>query len=251
MLDRSVEQILVHLEEARQRGSDGLVFDGDGTLWRGDISEDVFCAAVAEERLLAEALPALRAVASEHAVDTRGSASEVAGKIFDAYRRGEFPEALVCEVMAWCYAGWSLPALDDFAAKVLSSLTGRLNHELAPVFDWARMHGLRVAVVSASPRPLVEHAARQWGIPECDIAAATAALERERIAPRLQEELPYGVGKRRAAERLLGATAWLGAFGDSDFDLPLLEGAAVGVAVRPKESLLRPRSELSGLFCLS
>src|SRR6476620_4503559 len=93
------------LESARVPGPSGIAFDADGTLWSGDVGEDVFLHATDHGLIREAARDELRRVARAHGIDDAGSASEVARAVFDAYRRGVVGELLACEVMTWCYAG--------------------------------------------------------------------------------------------------------------------------------------------------
>lgn len=236
----TVDRLLARLEEQRtETGLVSLAFDGDGTLWSGDVAEDVFQFAVARGLLRAEARPRLVETAERHGLSGEGTPSEVAGRIFQAYRDGTFPERTVCEVMTWCFAGWTLADLSSITRQALEAtkLDARVHRELMPVFRWARRNHHRIVIVSASPRFIVEQAARLWDVGADDIAASRPAVEGGKILPELASPVPYAQTKAEHARALLGAERWLGAFGDSAFDLELLRGAAVAVAVRPKPAL--------------
>jgi phosphoserine phosphatase len=245
-------EIIARLESVRAPGPAAITFDGDGTLWSGDVAEDVFCHAVDNELLRVEPAEALARAASQFGVPVRGSPSRIARDIFDAYLAGRYPEREVCEVMTWCFAGFSLAELVELTRDVLTDkrLERRLTHELSPVFDWARLSGVRRLVISASPRPIVEVAAKLWGIEPSAIAASTPALESGRILPRLAHPVPYAEAKVECGRELIGDAHWLGAFGDSGFDAHMLRAAAVAVAVRPKPSLRGQAAGIPGLVAL-
>jgi phosphatidylglycerophosphatase C len=225
-----------------------MAFDGDGTLWSGDVGEDLFRAAMRDEFLVEDALPALLAEAAEHQVPLNGSAgaNAVARTLLAAYLAGSYPERETCAMMAWCYAGRTLADVQALAASVLAAegLGGRLHRELSPIVEWSRQHGVRTVLISASPRAVVEQAASFWGFGASDIAAATPAVEGGRVLPRLAAPVPYAEAKLSAGRSLFGDARWLAAFGDNIFDIDMLTTAEIGIAVRPKPKLT---AELSAL----
>ena len=58
------------------------------------------------------------------------------------------------------------------------------------------------------------------------------------MLPRLLGSVPYAEAKVTHARALIGASFWLASFGDSAFDFEMMRAAELGVAVRPKPSLL-------------
>src|SRR5262249_1898682 len=148
------------------RKTEGAVvaFDADGTLWSGDVSEDVFEAALVADGIREAALEALRNAARAYDLSDTGTPNELARALYTAYRRGDFPERAVVEMMTWCYAGWDASELDRFARQVLAErrLRERLRSQLEPVLEYVRAQGLKTVVISASPRLIVEPAAALW-----------------------------------------------------------------------------------------
>jgi phosphatidylglycerophosphatase C len=250
----SARELTRQLEALREPGKPAaLAFDGDGTLWSGDVSEDVFAKAVRAGLLREDARAALADVANRHGVSEDGTASEIAARLFVAYREQRFPEREVCEVMTWCYAGFSIEELQDYARHVLQALDigARLNRQLEPILDWARSEGLRTIVVSASPRAIVEVAASLWQFAPADIAASDAALAGSRILPSMHGEVPYAAAKCLAGQRLLGDADWLASFGDNLYDIDMLRAARLGVAVTPKPALRKLLPELPFVVLLT
>ena len=94
---------------AHADGRAGVVAtDGDGTLWSGDVGEDLFSRVPRSRRVHAN--PRWRRFAREareHALSDAGTGRDVARRIYDAYLGGRFPEERVCELMTWCFAGWT------------------------------------------------------------------------------------------------------------------------------------------------
>lgn len=253
LLTCSAEQLIAELEVLRGSGKPGLLaFDGDGTLWSGDVGEDVFHYAVARELILDAARPRLLAEAGSFAIDPGGTPTALAYRLFCAYRNGNYPERSVCAMMTWCYAGrtrWELARIVT-AALQAARLSERVNQELKPIFDFAREVSLRVVVVSASPQPIVERAAERWNIPPRDVIASTPAIEHDRLLPDLAAPVPYAEAKVSALSSLLEEHVLLASFGDNVFDLELLCAAQLGVAVQPKPALRHRLPELKTIRVL-
>jgi phosphatidylglycerophosphatase C len=226
-----------------------LAFDGDGTLWSGDVGEDLFHRAMHESFLLEAAYPALVAEAEQHHIPlgpAEANANALASVLFASYLAGQYPERETCAMMTWCYAGRRLDEVQALAARVLeqTELSRRLTPELAPIVEWSHRVGVRRVLISASPRAIVEPAGAHWGFEPSDIAAATPSVSSGVVQPRLEGAVPYADGKLTAGKALFGSARWLAAFGDNVFDIDMLRTAELGVAVRPKPKLA---SELAAL----
>lgn len=245
--ERLVEELRAMLGEGDPRAA-VLAFDGDGTLWSGDVGEDLFHAALRESFLLEQAEPALLVEAARYDVPLEGArgANAVAAALFAAYLGGRYPERETCAMMTWCYAGHELCAVESLARDVLEAvqLRARLHRELDPILEFSDKAGLRRVLVSASPRMIVEPAGALRGFAPGDIAAATPARTGGGVLPRLQAPVPYAEDKLSAGRELFGDARWLAAFGDNVFDIEMLTTAEVGVAVRPKPRL---EAELAAL----
>lgn len=229
-----------------------LAFDADGTLWSGDVGEDVFELAVNRGLLREDAADALRHEATRYDLSSAGSANEIAERLFEAYLARAYPEREVCAMMSWCYAGFSRSELLELARHAFAEtdLADRLHRELEPIFEFARSAGLRTVVVSASPEPIVRAAVELWAIGAEHVTACRAAEEAERILPSLAAPVPYAEHKPVALRALVGEAPLLGSFGDNVFDIELLRAARLGVAIRPKPALRVRLPELEGLFLL-
>jgi phosphoserine phosphatase len=233
------------IAELEQLGPPGLVAcDADGTLWQGDVGEDVFVAALRSGFLKTELEGALREEAAAAALSTVGNTSELCLTLYKAYRAGRFDERRVCEVMTWCYAGHTPEAVADFAKDQLHSvaagnlpLAGRYNPALQLVVDWARQQGCRCVIVSASPRWILEQAAAPLGFGPEDIVGAQALVRAGVIQASMDGAVPYGPDKQRLGAPLAGDGPWLASFGDSQFDIDLLRAARLAVGVQPKPAL--------------
>lgn len=246
-------QLVVELEQRLAAGRpSALAFDADGTLWSGDVGEDVFHFAVGHGRLREQARAELERQAGLRGFSTFTDVNATAKHLFDAYVAGSYPERDMCELMTWCYAGHTLSEMRALVSEALehSHHAERLHAELGPILEFARTRALRTIVVSASPRGAVELAARAWGFAAEDIAASTPRLSGDVILAEMQGAVPYAADKCLAGRALLGSLHWLASFGDNVFDWEMLLEAELGVAVRPKPALLNRLAGAPGVRLL-
>jgi phosphatidylglycerophosphatase C len=250
----TVAEVVALLDEQIARDPGGAIaVDGDGTLWSGDIGEDLFEALLDDGAISAPAHEALVREAAAEKLETHGGAVAVGRRIHAAYHAGTFPEERVCEIMTWIFAGWTPDEADAFADRVLVKvgLEGRLHAETLEIVAWARAKNVTTFLVSASPRNVVEQAARRVGIDRANVASATE--ERDSggfIVPSVVRPIPYGPGKVMHLRAKLGARPLYAAFGDNAFDVAMLREARIAVAVRPKPRLVERASEVPGLLVL-
>ena len=235
------ERIIERIEEALRASPDGvLAFDGDGTLWDGDVGEDFFHALVAHGDFREPAFRQMEHDARTHDVALGGTGKALAARIYDAYLAGRFPEEPVCELMTWCCAGWTAREVDAFAADVIArgSLAARLHREVLRVIEWARSRAVEAFLVSASPRAIIEHAGRAVGFDDDHMIAALPRYQDGRMVADVVRPIPYAAGKVHNLRARIGETRTLvAAFGDNAFDVAMLSQASVPVAVRPKQRL--------------
>jgi len=240
--------------EARDRGGGVVATDGDGTLWSGDVGEDLFHALVEHGPIADLALEAMRRDALEHALSDAGGGADVARRIYAAYREGRFPEERVCELMTWCFAGWTRDRVEAFARDVVErcGLGARLHGEVLHVLGRARAAGIPTLLVSASPVAVVMAAGARVGFAPDQVVAAQPRYAGEVMLPEVERPIPYGPGKvSRLLERIGAGGTLYAAFGDNAFDVALLASARIGVAVRPKMRLRERAHEVAGLVELA
>jgi phosphatidylglycerophosphatase C len=225
-----------------------VAFDGDGTLWDGDVGDEFFFALMKHGDVRAPATHRLVEEAREHALDTTGTGVELAKRIFAAYQAGQFPERRVCEMIGWLCAGWSRTEVDRFAESTLEANFGeRLHPEVIELGLAARKLGLQTVIVSASPLPIVQAAARRVGF-DAKVIATTPKYEGDAMVASVEVPIPYDEGKVTGLRALIGDMSIIAAFGDNAFDVPMLQCARVAVAVRPKARLVAREAEVPGLL---
>lgn len=252
---QSADAVWARIEALAQAEPGGVVAtDGDGTLWKGDVGEDMFHAFLDHGRFEPPAVEALRRDAREHSLSDAGTGPDIARRIYSAYLAGQFPEERMCELMTWCFAGWTRAEVADFARQVVDAgrLPERLHREVLAVLDRARAAAIPTVVVSASPLAVVVEAASRVGFEAAQVVAARAEFSGGVMVPSVERPIPYGDGKVvRLRERLGGARTLYAAFGDNVFDVAMLASARVAVAVRPKPRLRAQAASVPGLVELS
>jgi phosphatidylglycerophosphatase C len=239
---------------ARERPGGVIATDGDGTLWSGDVGDDLFHAFINHGRVEPPAEEALGRTARDHSLSDAGGGMEIARRIYAAYLEGAYPEESMCEVMTWCFAGWTRDEVRDFSSDVVdrSGLLSRLHREVHLVIERARAAGIVTILVSASPIAVVHQAGLRVGFDEAHLVAARPRFDGGRMLADVEAPIPYGAGKMTRLRELVGHDRPLyAAFGDNAFDVALLAGAGVPVAVRPKPRLRARAAEVPGLVELA
>jgi phosphatidylglycerophosphatase C len=253
----STEGVIERIGRARGEtpgGGGAVAFDGDGTLWSGDVGEDYFYAVVATGRFLPPAIEAMRALAQAAGLGGFGTGHDagvaLAQALFAAYLDHKVSEETICEVIAWTCAGWREDDVRQLALDTLvrGRLASRRYEEVERVVRWARASGLETFVVSASPRPIVEAATESLGFDRAHVIAATPLFDAGVMLADVSRPIPYGPGKATLLASALGRAPLVAAFGDNVFDLPMLEAARVAVVVEPKERLLGALAAGEGRF---
>lgn len=224
--------------------------DGDGTLWKGDVGEDLFHAFLGAGRVEPPALEALQRDARAHGLSDAGSGPDIARRVYSAYLDGVFPEERMCEAMTWCFAGWRRDELRAFARDVVQrgGLTERLHPELLGILEKVRAAGVRLWLVSASPIAVVVEAGALVGFEADRVIAARPRYDGDVVLADVERPIPYALGKvlNLRAQIEPGQTLYA-AFGDNAFDVAMLASARVPVAVRPKARLRAVAGTVAGL----
>jgi phosphatidylglycerophosphatase C len=224
-----------------------LVFDADGTLWRHDVGCQVFEAAAARGAFRDSAQDRLYAEATRlgGSPGIRQPVRELIRLIETALAGHAAPERALAEFQVWAYLDFSEQDLRAFCREVLDGPEHRagLHHEVLDLAAHARGRGARTCVVSASPRIVVEEALSGLGFELDQIVAGDPRWTEGRIDVGLELPLPYGPDKAVAGRRLLGETVWLATFGDSGFDLDMMQEARFAVGVGGKPQLLAGLAE--------
>ena len=247
-----VEQLLPLLNEHHGRlaaeGPVAMASDGDHTLWKGDVGEAMFEMAIEDGKLRPEAATHLASEAHTWGVAIESDDPNAIGKaLLAAHRADRYPPQPAFAMMAWAFAGWPLEELDGYCEEFLDrfGFDDRKRASLTPALDWAAEHDVPFWLVSASPLFIAAAAALRLGLPKERVVAMTPAAAAGVLLPYLGVPATYGPGKpARLAER--SDAKLLAGMGDSDYDLALMEAAAIAVAVGSKPSLHERLKSLAG-----
>ena len=83
--------LVEELERLRPRDAAAvLCFDGDGTLWTGDVGEDLFNLALERDALREPARQGIEAEAQKYGLPVRATLAQTARGLFDAYLDGSY-----------------------------------------------------------------------------------------------------------------------------------------------------------------
>jgi HAD superfamily phosphoserine phosphatase-like hydrolase len=247
----TVDQVVRRIEAEVDGAAGGAIaFDGDGTLWSGDVGEDFFLGVLERAAIREPALAPLKKEAREGGLSDEGSGVEVARRIYEAYVAHRFDEERVCEIMTWICAGFAHAELAVLCTELVEQhgLGARLHEEVQAVVAWARGRGVTTYLVSASPACIVEAAAVVARVDVANVVAARPVFENDAMVARVSRPIPYGAGKVARLRERLGQARLYAAFGDNAFDVPMLREAKVAVAVRPKPRLQERAHEVPGLL---
>ncbi|MBX7116718.1 MAG: haloacid dehalogenase-like hydrolase [Myxococcaceae bacterium] len=189
-----------------------VAFDADGTLWRGDVGEDLL-----RYLLARQLLPAVAGRPGVYEEYERRVAKDPA----DAY-------GWAVEIMA----GVNETQLNEHCEQFFAQrYTGRVFHYVRPLLKALEGLGLHSYVVSASPVWAVIPGAKALGIAPERVVAVSSEVEQGVLTDRLLRPIPCGEGKVHAL-KARGVEPVL-AVGNSELDLPMLRYAKAGWAVAP------------------
>ncbi len=184
-----------------------VAFDADGTLWRGDVGEDL--------------------------LRWFGATGVLPGNPPGVYQRYE---DLVAQSPERGYA---------FAVEVMTGMEESNVHSLCARFFAERFHGRlfsftrvllsafgsRVWIVSASPRWIVEAGARALGVDPSRVLGVDCPIEGGRLAMPVKSPISAGQGKVELL-KVRGVKPVL-AGGNGELDLPMLEYARRALVIAP------------------
>jgi phosphoserine phosphatase len=247
-----VEETLERIGQEAARAPGGvLAFDGDGTLWSGDVGDDLFLALLEHDGIRPEAHGALERLGAAHGMPPGLEARELAHQLFAAFEAGRVPEKDIYEMVAWLFAGWRVEAVRAFARDVVArrEVRRRIHPEARRVVEWALGRGIACYVVSASPLAVVEAAVVEVGLSPAHVLACTPREDGGTVLPAVVEPIPYAAGKVHCL-RARTSQPLYAAFGDNVFDFELLAASRVPVAIRPKPRLRARAPELPPLVQL-
>ncbi len=193
----------------REHAGQAVVFDADGTLWRGDVGEDFLRYAIHQNLFEAsyERYEALLAVSHARAY------------------------AYCVEVMR----GLPQAELEQHCSSFFTArFEGRIFSFVRPLLARLSEAGCPVWICSASPRWIVVPGALALGIPQKQVIGVTCEVREGKLTGEVEQPVPVGPGKVSWLERSKLTPAL--AVGNGDFDLDMLEFARHALVISPPDS---------------
>ena len=193
----------------REHAGQSVVFDADGTLWRGDVGEDFL----------------------RYAIHT--GLFEASYETYERHLQQSAPRAYAycVEVMSDHSEAELAQACAAFFAERFS---GRIFGFVRPLLAQLQAAGCPLWICSASPRWIVVPGALALGIPENQVIGVTCPVVGGRLTGEVEQPVPVGAGKVTWLERRQLAPAL--AVGNGDFDLDMLAFAKHALVISPPDS---------------
>ena len=194
-------------------------FDCDGTLWTGDAGEGFFDWELNQGLLPDETVSWAR---------TR----------YADYKSGKVDEETMCGEMVTLHRGLSEDVVQRAAGQYFDSqIAGQIFPEMSDLVHRLRESGCDIWAVSSTNEWVIRAAMKHFGISETRILAANVQVEQGIITDRLVR-IPTGEGKPRAIREVVQGDLDA-AFGNSRWDIAMLEIARHAFAVNPNADLER------------
>jgi HAD superfamily hydrolase (TIGR01490 family) len=192
-------------------------FDCDGTLWFGDSGMKFFYWEI-EEGLIPS------------------DVTEWIMRRYDEYLAGSVSEDEMCGEMVQIHRGISEKKIREFAARfVQSNVMPQFFPEMITLVDRLRRLGCDIWAVSSTNNWVIEEAVSALGISAERVLAVRVEIDNGIATDRLGE-ITSGPGKAHALQQVLRRPLDV-SFGNSIFDLEMLELARNPFPVNPTEDL--------------
>lgn len=192
-------------------------FDCDGTLWFGDSGMKFLYWEIEQGLLSTEATQAIM-------------------RRYDQYLAGGVSEDEMCGEMVQIHRGIAEKKIREFATRFAeSNVVPYLFPEMEVLVERLHALGTEVWAVSSTNNWVIEESVKKVGIPADRVLAVRVAIENG-IATDQLGEITSGPGKARALREVLKRPLDM-SFGNSMFDLEMLELARQPFAVNPNDDL--------------
>ncbi len=227
-----------------------IATDADGTLWEGDIGDDLFVEALSHHPVGPLALAGLR----EGAQDVFGDEApadlrELALAFIGAYKVGRISIERICQIQSEVLGDRTQAALDALIARVAEQVAARIRPSVRIIVEEAALTNVPVHVVTGSLGAAVAMTLRHAGLAHATVSGAVLCIEGDRVLPKLAHPIPLHGAK---VDALQAAAAWPPALGmgDGGWDANFLGGCAVALLVHPSAALLEAMIPVGGVMIL-
>ena len=192
-------------------------FDCDGTLWFGDSGMKFLYWEIEQGLLSTEATQSIM-------------------RRYDEYLAGKVSEEQMCGEMVQIHRGLEERKVREFAARFADTqVLPELFPEMESLVATLKHQGCDVWSVSSTNSWVIEESVKKLGIPANRVLAIRVEIENGRVTDKLGE-ITSGAGKARALQKALAKPLNI-SFGNSMFDLEMLEFAQTPFAVNPNNDL--------------
>jgi len=225
-LEPRVQNILKHLSRTGQRGT--ATFDGDGTLWGGDVGEGFFQWMLKGGHYPQERLPMLY-------------------RAWHSYKAGTFNGEKMYELMVTGLAGMKEAEVKDLAERYFDTThRHRIYKPSANLISALETMGIEPWVVSGSPYWVVAAGARHMGIPAKRVIGLSVKVDRDgRLTGEVVRPVPWKQGKAKRIMQQVGRVPVLAA-GNSYGDIQMLKTATeLSLVINPEPTVLRQAQNLN------
>jgi phosphoserine phosphatase len=155
---------------------------------------------------------------------------------YDEYLAGRVSEDDMCGEMVQIHRGIEEKKIRESAARFAkSNVVPQIFPEMRALIQSLHESGAQVWAVSSTNNWVIEEAVKSLGIPAERVLAVRVEIENGMATDRLGE-MTSGPGKARALQRVLSRRLDV-SFGNSIFDLEMLELAQSPFPVNPSEAL--------------
>jgi len=209
-------------------------FDGDGTLWAGDVGEGFFSWMLKNRHYPVKRIPMLE-------------------RSWRQYREGRFDGEKMYELMVTAMEGMRESEVKQLATRYFDQVhMNSIYRPMATLVLALRESGFAPWVVSGSPYWVVAAGARHFGIPESNVIGLSVKVDGSgRLTNQVVRPVPWKSGKAKRIMLEVGQAPLIAA-GNSYGDIQMLSIAReVPLVVNPSADLrhqLRPRGWLVNNF---
>lgn len=213
--------------------------DADGTLWAADVADLAWHRLLTSKQARPHAAAVMARLMEKVGRTPSRDVHTDAAAVYALYQQDLLDDMTMVHAMTACWAGWRPKEVEAFGEALgREAIAPRVYATTRDLLRGLHARGLKVAVVSGSPRILVEAAVRGLGLPfdTLVVGAETGTVE-ELLDDVLARPIPWEAGKVDALRARIGGAAPV-AMGDTLGDRELLESATkLRVLVHPRPAL--------------
>jgi len=219
-----------------------LATDADGTLWEGDVGDELFRLMVAREALSEASREALSWSCTAWLGEAPASPTAQAEALIAGHAAGRVDIRDLCDLEAACAGDRPRSEFDALLAEVAQAFARRMRDESVRLLHALRGEGYAVHVVTGSLSALVRATLDAAGVSVDRVSGGELAERDGFVSSRLVAPIPLHGGK---VEALRGAGHWPAAvgMGDGGWDATFLQGCALPLLIHPKATLLAAMKE--------